>query len=637
MSLSKLFNFKYLLQNLKKSKMAIILFFIIVPIFTSLMIIAAEDATFDFISLASINMVGMYIIPFIFSVCLFGYVFKKNSVDFMGSMPISRKCIFITNTVGGIGLIVLMQILTFLLTLILGAITDCVIFSAMAFDVLVFQTIAYIFIFTIANLAMSVSGNLLTQIVVTVLITFLFPFSSWYISNANNNNYYNVIDYGTTVCNVTKIHNYTAPFLIADNGDYEFNEVSIYKMLGLIVVYFTLGYIAFTKRKMEIAGESFDNKYIHFITKGLTLAPFIAILIELDNEEFSVIAIILAIIAVYYFVYDLITSKKMKFRENVVGLVFSILALYGTYSIVLGIDDNLDKEFNIDDIKSIEIERSNEFKVTINDKEKIKSIIAMADKNEEYYYTPQNRVRVTTTISRYGGARYYKKFYVYVDELSELLADSFDTLKLSNNAVVDSEYFKLTKEEEAVLKNSLNEALNNISYKELVDMRYNSDIYIYEYKNHELVTWYYPINMSNEVAKLITKAYNRYAHEFLKTGYFVNYYDINFRGNVSDEVSSKMNLALNYLKDDELSKFILDNYNSEIKDFNKCVMIYANRFRFYTDDVDGILKILNKSYEENKKYIDEEYDNYYKPQYDDVKYNINAEVATPERVEVIID
>ena len=66
-------------------------------------------------------------------------------------------------------------------------------------------------------------------------------------------------------------------------------------------------------------------------------------------------------------------------------------------------------------------------------------------------------------------------------------------------------------------------------------------------------------------------------------------------------------------------------------------MIYANRFRFYTDDVDGILKILNKVYEENKESIDEEYNNYYKPQYEDVKYNIDAGVTVSEGVSVKID
>ena len=181
MNLTKLFNFKYLMQNIKKSKMALVLFFIIVPIFTSLMIMTTTDQVLGFTELAIVNILGMYIIPFIYSVCLFGYVYKKNSVDFMCSMPLSRKAIFVTNTIGGIGMIVLMQFITFILTLLIGAITDATIFTAMAFDIFVYQTIAYIFVFTIANLAMSVSGNLLTQIVVTLLITFLVPFSTYFV------------------------------------------------------------------------------------------------------------------------------------------------------------------------------------------------------------------------------------------------------------------------------------------------------------------------------------------------------------------------------------------------------------------------------------------------------------------------
>ena len=176
MNLTKLFNFKYLIQNIKKSKMALVLFFIIVPIFTSLTIMTTKDQILDFSELAFVNILGMYIIPFIFSVCLFGYVYKKNSVDFMCSMPVSRKTIFVTNTIGGIGMIVLMQLITLILTLLIGVVTGATISNAMVFDIFAYQTIAYIFVFTIANLAMSVSGNLLTQIVVTLLITFLIPF-----------------------------------------------------------------------------------------------------------------------------------------------------------------------------------------------------------------------------------------------------------------------------------------------------------------------------------------------------------------------------------------------------------------------------------------------------------------------------
>ena len=55
--------------------------------------------------LTILNIIGMYIIPVAISMCLFGYVFRRNSVDFINSMPLSRKSIFVTNTVGWIILI----------------------------------------------------------------------------------------------------------------------------------------------------------------------------------------------------------------------------------------------------------------------------------------------------------------------------------------------------------------------------------------------------------------------------------------------------------------------------------------------------------------------------------------------------
>ena len=109
MNLMKLFNLKYLMQNIKKSKMAIILFLAVVPIFTALTIILNSSYyhALEFYELGLANIIFMYITPFILSFCLFGYVYKKKDIDFVCSMPISRKSIFVTNTIGGIILILM--------------------------------------------------------------------------------------------------------------------------------------------------------------------------------------------------------------------------------------------------------------------------------------------------------------------------------------------------------------------------------------------------------------------------------------------------------------------------------------------------------------------------------------------------
>ena len=179
MSLKKLFNKDYLMQNIKKSKLAVLLFLSLVPIFTSLLIITTGESLVEggFEALGGFNIFFMYITPFILSLSLFGYVFKKKSADFMGSMPISRKSVFMTNTLGGILLIVIMQLITLLCTFLLYGVTKGMMFPQLVWDIFIYQTISYIFVFSVCNLAMSVSGDWITQIVVVLLVLFVIPAS----------------------------------------------------------------------------------------------------------------------------------------------------------------------------------------------------------------------------------------------------------------------------------------------------------------------------------------------------------------------------------------------------------------------------------------------------------------------------
>ena len=123
MSLIKSFNLNFLKENIKKSKGIIIFSLIIIPIITSLMLYSV-GSNGDSESVGSmqfaliIDIVFMYIIPIIYSFVLFGFTFKKKSTDFICSMPLSRKTIFVTNTIGGIVLITIAQILA-LITILL--------------------------------------------------------------------------------------------------------------------------------------------------------------------------------------------------------------------------------------------------------------------------------------------------------------------------------------------------------------------------------------------------------------------------------------------------------------------------------------------------------------------------------------
>ena len=630
MSLNKLFNGKYLLQNIKKSKMTIALFFILVPVFTSLMIIASEDYTFEFGTLGLVNIFGMYIIPFIFSICLFGYVFKKNSVDFIGSMPISRKSIFITNTIGGIILILLMQVVTFFLTLLISSLTKGIIFTSMAYDILIFQTVAYIFVFVASNLAMSLSGNLVTQIAVTMLIVFIVPFSTWYVkimSDDMHSNLYKLMNNEIEIMEVSKIENYTAPFLIANDGTYEYNMGSMWKMIILSVVYFAIGYIAFHKRKMEMAGESFENKYVHFIVKGLTLIPFVAVLKGISGySELTLSAIIMAIILVYYIIFDLITSKKIKIWENMIAAIVSIATIYGVYSIAININGNIEKKLELNSVKSVNINISNMFHIKITDKNRIKSSIGNLSKvANNYSYYNDAKYDTEITLVKNDSTKFKRTVYVNGKMLKEMFDASFKNNVIGSKAIISNEQVKLSQKETEDILQCINESFKNLELKDLLNARSDlnyANIILNEYKNHEVVRTYYPVILNKDIQKILIAAYNRYAIEYLKGVYSRPYYTIDSFDKFNEETRQKIWFVTERVNNGEITEFILNHENDMPEDISKCIKIATYKFTFYTDKIDEFLAIVNQICEENKEVFEE-----YKKGYSDDDYS-----SFPKRV-----
>lgn len=611
MSLSKLWNSKYLLQNIKKSRMTIILFFIIVPIFTSLMIIAAGDEAFDFTTLASVNIMGMYIIPFIFSICLFGYVFKKNSTDFIGSMPISRRCIFVTNTIGGIALIVLMQLITLILTLIVSSLTEGVLFFSMALDIFIYQTIAYIFVFTIANLAMTFSGTTVAQIALTMLIAFVIPFSAWYVDMMSDGismgTSYSLINDNIELMKLDKVSNCTAPFLAFVGTSYSFNVISIIKMSILSILYFAIGLYLFNKKKMETANESYENKIVHFIVKGLTLIPFVAILKALTSYEEETLAIIIfAIIVVYYFVFDLMTGKKINFGENILALTVSIALLYGVYGLAIGINEKIERKIDLNSIKVASFKINNLFYTKTTDKDKISStIVSLVRANNRYGYEDYRNYGVYIELTDAFGRKYYEYVYINRKTIEEIFDESFDNIEISSNAIICNYDLKLTKAERDEIFKELGNSLKDLTIKQMTENEDNLDylgLELKEYINHELVEISYPVTLNKKMEEILISAYNRNAVKYLRSGLHDIYYMIDTFDKFDDDTIDKVWFVTGSMRSEDLiTDFILANADNIPKDLTNCIGIRTSKFRFYTDKVQEFLDLINKYCEEHSE------------------------------------
>ena len=277
-------------------------------------------------------------------------------------MPISRATIFVTNTIGGILLLILMMgISAFLIFLVSELFTSLVIPFKMIVDYFISFSIIYVFVFTICNLAASVSGNVMTQIVVTLLIMFLVPFLSQMSLGFFNNEA--VVSCSSSSC-APKVYEcydnfclndkengiykasssiyteakYTAPYQFVSSiifgNNFTFGKSQLGKMFFLSLVYIVLGYVLFKRRSMEVTETSFRNIYVHMFVKSLTIIPMVFLF---DAFMFSSdfgwpLVIVLLMILAYFFVYDLITKKSItNIRLSLVFFIITTLLVTGFY------------------------------------------------------------------------------------------------------------------------------------------------------------------------------------------------------------------------------------------------------------------------------------------------------------------
>ncbi len=663
MNSTKLFNINYLKQNLKKSKATLAFFLGIIPIFNIvIMLMAASNGlnTPDLTIISNINLLGIYIIPIVLSICLFGYMFKKKTVDFIGSMPLSRKTIFVTNTIGGIGLIILMNLINVVFLTLAGCfISELFIPITMIVDYFLFWTISYIFAFTATNIAMSVVGNAITGIAVTMLIVFLIPFISSYnylkndyinnnetlikcednacipeqytcydsddveCLNNKNNHIYIPAQHNINQLNVNN-QKYTTPYNIFYQlifNDSEFNLYStkeIVIMSILSIIYFIIGLELFKRRKMELSETSFQKMSTHLFVKNLTLIPILCLTYEVVSaSDFDIsIVFVFAVILVYYFIYDLITKKSINHIPK------SLLSFAGTTIIIFAIifvTDSFRKNIkpilksnSIDSVtittnlnNSINNGNTSLSKLKIEDKaiinETLKIISDTSDDHQdvEYFKFTYQVNNQTYSYSGYLGAS-------KTANLITLLKKNKDTSEAYQSIDYDNIYaikighnFYDPKDKQDIL-NEIKTALSqgNISTTNKWQEDYLA-IELYSYKDHKLDSYEINPNISDKLLKMTIDEYNQALKQNI-----TNDLQVQFRGSNIDVPNTNI---YQYASRD-LVTYILTHDNNI--DLNKDYIIiefydYGNintkSYRYITNNIEDINNIIEAKKTELQK------------------------------------
>lgn len=639
MNLTSLFNFNYLKENIKKSKAIILLCMLLLPILNGIILLMHGSTGDNFVAsiydVSGIILFGMYIIPLVLSITLFSFICKKGAVDFTLSMPINKRQIFLTNTIGGMAIILIMQIINFIVMLLVSLIYSNIIVSyKMLFDILLMYSISYIFVFVCTNIAASVSSNKITTIVVTLLIMFLIPFISTFI-NSNAFTYYGNSDvkvecvndsckpknyYCDTVkCEIDKKNNiyaanirkydnvtYTLPYeLIKDNlfGIESDNRVntSIIKMIILSIIYIIVGTVLFSNKRFEIVGTSFRSEKIHILVRTLTTIPIVCLAyVVLKNSSISSydifsIVLLFVLIFTYLIIYDLITRKKV---TNFFKMAIC-LAIVGGVTIVVGALVDVDSySIKAKDVKEISFldDNGNVIGSTKNTEVINNSISLLLDtealENYTYNYTIKTKVK---------GSTYRFNIYTTKDNYNHI----------NNILINDKEFSK-----------DFNKYKNNdifgIKYKDGYNRTNDSnlsDMIVNKYKNDKNI--FMNNNSDNDLFNVTLYVYNGFnvkeidfdvsGDKNLEVG-LLRYYNANTKKMFS-KINSDNDIYNYYIDDtyciynfeyyNEISKFIIDNIDDDF-DINKdygYISTYTHNGRnvFVTNKVDE-LNLLKSKY-----------------------------------------
>ena len=640
MNLKAYFNFNFLKENVRKSKGLLAFLLGVIPIiniiFLIVLLTTSSSNLLEFDIVSFLTYVGIIFIPLSLSVTLFGFVLKKKSVDFILSKPISRKSLFITNTLGGILVILVFMIINTLIFGLFGLVFESLTIPfGLLVDYFLFWFISYVFMFTVINLAIVLSGNLITSIVVALIILLIVPYlnginyitqdyysgnnyiicensdckpESYYCYNDDDceehllNNEYRLY-YGKLLT-----YNFTAPLVMlneaANNNDTFYNSMSLIKMIVLSVIYFAIGYFVFKNRKMENNETSFKSSFAHYLVKGITLFP-ICLLTYAIVEETGAIGWLISIVGIiiYSVVYDLITRREI--YKPVKSLIISALLFFlftGVYASYFKVFDNPEKV-----IKKVDTITYEGMKIT--DTDLINNIIkSLLDKNTmgssyvyNFIFTSGNtQYEVTADIN---------------ETLNNLLQDELNIWnkekikKFDFNRIHYMEYndtmIPITKE----LKNIIKDNIHKIDEFDIDSLSETDTLYLYNYHNHHYESVMIPIKLDSELFNKIITYQNELFIKFrekidYELSYNLNAYDSDV---FSDEdyyvfdyvIRSNMTKFINYLKNDNKIDANKDLTYIRVYDMNKAYTITISDVQLFKEEFDSYKEILkdNKEYQ----------------------------------------
>lgn len=578
MNLMKLFNFNFIKENIKKSLGILLFLFFIIPIVNILYLfnmLNQQIYVINLIDLTKMTCFASFIFPVVIAYILNNYLFKQNSLDFYLSKPINKRKLFFSNILAGLLLIFVLLIIN-VIVFSLFNLTNLSIPFALLFDYFIYTFVLYSFIYIVITLAISLCGNFITALIVSIILIWSFPitldvdkllsenYTETYIKfKGNNNEYY-----------VDHIKNIKHPLTLPSSYvlKKEFNTADIIKTSLLSIIYIFAGYVLFKRRKMENITSGFKNESLHYVVKTISLLPFMLLNALFLKEKTIFTGLIITLAAIfYYLIYDLLTQKKL-YKPLKSAIIFT-----WTYIILslcfYGIISAYSKK---QVINCSELTTSNAYSeyltTTVTSFDLIKNSFNNHSDTSELYNINNNSYQIIVPLSSDAFTSIHKNdlsnYIKYINNASykNTTAAYYNNYKL-NVDKLDLDNMKIDK--------------NN----------YRPGIKLYIYKNHEYQILTIPNNVNKKTMNYITTFLNEK---------FLSYNDTPKQISIINGNKDLTNL-LEYVSekdDDALTNYLKKHYNDEYKgEYIELIYNtndnYITPFKYTIKDIESFEKFLN--------------------------------------------
>ena len=293
----------------------------------------------------------VFIAPF-FLMSLFSYLHKRKEADFFHAIPYTRTCVYVSFVASALAMIFVIQICSALVSGILWAINPHTTFVLSELvSITLISMLCAALLCSLMTLALTLTGTSMTTLLLFGVMCLLPRLMMFYMSE--------ILSTNLDVIQVSELHylqfDWFMPFamLLTIFGGYNYGGYSplwspaciIYTIFVTLLAFVAAWYF-YQKRKSEMAGNTAPSRLAQHIFRCLFTLPFALLIptfVLTNNGDLSLLSVVLVITLLVYFLYELVTTKRMKNLASATpwllvlagGIVLFTLAFYGISGIVL--------------------------------------------------------------------------------------------------------------------------------------------------------------------------------------------------------------------------------------------------------------------------------------------------------------